>query len=206
MLDRDVAADLLRRHVLWPGEGIESASDAVVATALRRFAVAAEREDWLVGAETWVADVIVATRTDLLVHGQPERFGFLLLADGGEVYVNDADALAALGARLPDGLDPVAYAELLVQFHPYSSAVRTVLVGADDLRQQHDRAGLPAVTPFRTDATDGEVRLTFTSSIRYRRPLIGTLVDLADWTVTVPAAGPARWMSRLTAQGIPVGD
>jgi hypothetical protein len=206
MLAAPVVADLFQRHVLWSGEEIEKIQEQydelTLTTRLRHFVIGSERDDWRVGVDNGIRDVVIATRDDLVIHGQPERFGFLLLSDGRDVYVNDAESFADLGTRLLDGMDPIAYAELLVRFHPYSNATRAVLTRPHDLQRIYQRDDLPAVSPFRSHRTPHGVTLMFTSSIRYRRAATGTLLDLADWTVTVPVEGPARWESRLTVAGI----
>lgn len=199
------AHDLLQRHVLWSDEPVEAvettpADGIAVDTALRRFMVESQRDGWAIGAADDTADVVVATRYDLLIHGQPERFAILIGRDGSEVYLNDPDQLAALAPRLPDALDPAAFAEVLVQLHPYSSAERAVLVEADDLRVTFGRADLPAVEPLRLDG--GTLR--FASSIVYRTTLTGRLLDVAEWTVQIPAGAPATWASQLTHTRIPL--
>jgi len=202
----DQAHGLLSRHVLWPDEAVQQVRPlrgAIdVDTQLRRFVVDSQRDQWHVGRAGFVADVVVATRRDLVVHGWPERFVILLLDTGDEVHANDPEALAALGARVPDPLDPVAFADLLVQLHPYSHATRTVLVHRDDLRRGHGRADLPEIAPLRVDRSEDGVLLTFTSSIEYRTSLDGALLDLAEWTVTIATGGPAEWEAKLVHERI----
>jgi hypothetical protein len=198
---------LLSRHVLYDDEGIdqiESAEDRVtVSTRIRRFTVRSELGEWLVGRESWVSDFVVATRADLHVQGQPERFGFLLPTNAGpEVYVNDVDAMAHLGTALPDSIDTLAYAELLVQFHPYTSAIATLLTQTDDLRQLFGLDGLPDVRPFEIERAAEGVTLTFSSCVRYRMPASFPQLDVFDWRVTAGPGRPADWESAVVAEGL----
>jgi hypothetical protein len=209
MVTPDAVARLLGRHILWPEESLEAVHDLGdgtigVETRWRQFAVESQRDEWAVGWADDIADVIVATRLDLLIHGQPERFAVVVLADGTEVYANEPSALAAFGSRVPDRLDPSAFAELLVQLHPYSSATRAVLVETDALRYGYGRADLPDVDPLRVETTPDGVQLRFCSSIAYRTPLAGPRLDVAAWTVTVPADAPASWETHLIHERIPL--
>jgi hypothetical protein len=200
--------ELLQRHVLWPNEEIVRVRNwpdgVAVATQHRHFAAGSECADWLVGRAEWVDDMIVAVRDDIVVHGQPERFGFLICRDGRTLYVNDPATLAALGQRVPDQLDAVAYAELVVQFHHYTSALQRLLVHPDDLQKRYMRTDLPEAEPFRTVTETDGMRLTFISCAQYRRPLLGSLLDVSEWTVTIPTDQPARWEFRPVATAIPL--
>lgn len=204
-----VIVDLLKRHVLWEDEEAtrvrEWPDGMALATRLRHFVAGPETTEWLIGQEDWVADVVIATRDDLIVHGQPERFGFVLPVNGSAIYVNDAEQVAGLARRLPDGLNPMALAELLVQFHPYSSAIRAILTEPDELQQRYQREDLPPNQPFRTDRVHDGMILTFSSSVQYHQPIVGMLLDLVDWTVTIPTGQSASWVSHLRAERIPLG-
>lgn len=207
MATEPVLPDLLRRFVLWADEEIEQVEEepdglAVGTTGLRHFVGGSEVDDWRIGRADWVADVLVAVRDDIVVSGQPERFAFVVPVEGEVVHLNDPAALAALGAHLPQRLAPAAYAEVLVAFHRYSSALATVLHETDDLRRLAGRPDLPAVEPLRMDSSADGVRLTFTAAERYRRPFTGTLVDLSEWRVEVPPGSPAQWVIRPVAEGL----
>lgn len=195
------------RHVLRPGEDVVRVKywpdGLALATRLRHFNAGPEPADWTVSREDWVDDVVIAIRDDLIIEGEPERFGFLLLAGGGEVYLNDRDAVAELGRRLADGMNPVGYAEILVAFHPYSSATRAVVADADGLRRAIGHPDLPDVAPLRLRRDADGIALTFSSSSRYSRlPGGRPLLDITEWTVNVPSGEPARWESRRVAEGI----
>lgn len=199
--------ELLQRHVVRTGEQtvrVKHWPDGIaLTTELRHFVAGPEPADWSISAEPWVDDVVIAIRDDIIIEGEPERFGFLLLAGGGDIYLNDHDAVADLGRRLTDGMNPVGYAEILVGFHPYSSAKRAVVAEPDGLRSTFGRADLPDVAPLQVRDDSRGVGLTFTSYARYSRTPAGApLLDLTEWAVTVPAGEPARWESRRTVEGL----
>jgi hypothetical protein len=198
--------ELLKAHVLQDGEQVERVKNwpdgLALTTDLRHFVAGSDPQDWTISSEEWVDDVVVATRDDLLIEGQSERFGFVMLADGGHVYVNDATAMADLGRRLAGELEPAGYAQLLVAFHPYSSAYRAPLSESDDLRRILGQPDLPDVAPMRLRRSGDTTTLTFTSFARYRRPGERPLLDLFEWTVEVAGAGPASWSSGKTATGL----
>jgi hypothetical protein len=202
----DTIVELMKRHVLRDGEQVVRVKNwpdgLALTTDLRHFVAGPEPAAWAISAQPWVQDVVIATRDDLLVEGQPEQFGFVLLADGSAVYLNDPAAVADLGTRLTDGLDPRAYAQILVAFHPYSSAFRAALSEPDELRRVLGDSELPEVEPLRLNGTPDGARLTFTSFARYTRPGSAPQVDLLEWTVDVPAGQPARWNTRQTATGL----
>ncbi len=206
-----VILDLMKRHVLWEDEEVERVrywpDGLALTTSIGRHMVAGSEPDaWLVSQEEWVDDVVIANRDDLIVYGgggnPVERHGFLLLADGGDVYVNDAVAVAELGRRLAGDINPMAYAELLVEFHPYSSAVRKVLSRPDELRQLIGHEDVPDIEPPRVRQTPAGLTLIFSSTCQYRWPAEGPLLDLMTWTVQVPAGEPAQWETRIVAQRI----
>ncbi len=211
MTPNTVVIDLIKRHVLWAQEQIEDVQErpdgVVVRTGLRHFTAGSKPADWTVSRHDWVADVLIATRDDLIIHGQPERFGFLIpvsvSGEGEPIFLNDIDQLAQLGRRLPESLDALAYAELVVQFHRYTSAIQKVLTEPEELRRRFDLPDLPACA---VQQGAGATVLRFASSLEYRRPVLGRMLDIAQWTVTVPAGASARWESELIAQRIPIDD
>jgi hypothetical protein len=204
----ETIVELIKRHVLQEGEQIERVKNwpdgVAVATDLRHFVAGSEPADWSISQDPWVDDVVIATRDDLLIEGQPERFGFVLPVDGAEIYLNDAGAVAELGRRLADGMQPLGYAQILVGFHPYSSAYRAVLTEPDELRRVLAQPDLPDVPPLQVQESAAGLTLTFSSFVRYRRPGAMPLVDLYEWTVEIPAGEPARWQSRQTVTGQPL--
>jgi hypothetical protein len=202
----ETIVELMRRHVLDADEQvvrIKNWPDGIALTTdLRHFVAGPEPADWSVSQESWADDVVIAIRDDLIVEGEPERFGFLMLTDGSEVYLNDEAAVADLGRRLATGMDPVAYAEILVGFHPYSSAYRGVITEPDGLHREFGQADLPDVAPPYSRRSAAGVTLTFSSFARYRWPGGAPMLDLSEWTVDAPTAAAATWESRLTATGL----
>jgi hypothetical protein len=202
----ETIVELIKGHVLQDAEQVvrvKNWPDGLALTTDRRhFVAGSESPEWSVSNEEWVDDVVIATRDDLIVEGQPERFGFLVLSDGGYIYVNDRDAVADLGRRLADGMDPEAYAQILVAFHPYSSALRGVLTEADGLRQALGQPDLPDVAPLTLQRSSDGVTLTFSSFVRYVRPGESPMVDVLEWQVEVPTGQPARWSARNTETGL----
>jgi hypothetical protein len=206
----ETIVELVKRHVLHEDEQVERVRNwpdgIALATDLRHFVAASESDSWALSHESWVDDVVVATRDDLIIEGQPERFGFALLADGGDVYLNDKTAVGELGRRLDDGMQPLGYAEILVAFHPYSSATRAPLAEADGLRRVFGQPSLPDVAPMRLDRAPDGLTLMFSSYVRYRWPGSAPQLDMLEWAVRVPVEGPASWESREIATGLALTD
>ena len=207
MTSNERIVELIARHVLQDGEQVTRVKNwpdgvAVTTSALRHFVAGSEQAAWTISREPWVDDVVVAERDDLIVEGQPQRFGFLLVDDGSDIYLNDPAAVSELGRRLSDGLDPSGYAEMLVAFHPYTSAYRAVLTEPDELRRVLGQPDLPDIDPIRLQQAPDGLRLTFSSFAQYRLAGSQELVDLLAWTVDVPTGEPARWTSRPTATAL----
>jgi hypothetical protein len=199
--------ELITRHVLHDGEQVDRVKNwpdgvAVTTSVFRHLVAGSEQPAWTISREPWADDVVIAERDDLIVEGQPQRFGFLLLDDGADIYLNDPAAVSELGRRLADGMDPSGYAQILVAFHPYTSAYCAVLTESDELRRVLGRPDLPDVDPIRLQQAPDGVRLTFSSFARYRLVGAQELLDLLAWTVDVPADEPARWTSRPTVTGL----
>ena len=204
MTSNDTILELITTHVLHDGEQVVRVKNwpdgLALTTDLRHFVAGSYPGDWSISRQAWVDDVVIATRDDLLVEGQPERFGFVLRTDGAAVYLNDAGAVGELGQRLADDLDPVAYAQILVAFHPYSSAYRGVLSEPGDMRRYLEQPDLPDVAPLRLRRSTEGVTLSFSSFVRYRRPGQQPLLDVFEWTVHAASGEPARWQSRKTIE------
>lgn len=207
MTSNEKIVELIAGHVLQEGEQVARVKNwpdgvAVTTSVLRHFVAGSEPAAWTISREPWADDVVIAERDDLIVEGESQRFGFLLLDDATDLYLNDAAAVAELGRRLSDGMNPLGYAEILVAFHPYTSAYRAVLTDPDELRRVLGRPDLPDVDPIRLQQASDGVTLTFSSFARYR--LVGPqeLLDLLAWTVDAPAGEPARWASRPIVTGL----
>lgn len=201
--------DLLWRHELQPREGAVKVrlwpdGIALTTTLGRHFVAGSEPDDWLISKEDWVSDVVIAIRDDLIVEGKI-RSAFLLLTNGDDVHVNDPSAVAELGRRLHHGMNPTAYAQLLAQFHPFTTVDCVVLTVAGQLRALL-RPDLPDNEPVRLRRTENGLLLTFDVAVKYLRsrkyPVSSWKLDIKRWTVAVPGDGPAQWSSRLIAEGI----
>jgi len=202
--------DLLGRHVLWSDERIERTKEwpghggVAVTTDQRYFVLELDRR-LLIGQAPGIDGVVLVTREDLEVEGLPETFGLLALAGGGSVYLNDPAAVAELGRRLAGGLDPLAFAQVLVEWHPWTSAVRYVLAGRDQLARSSGRADLPVFEPPRIRPAEDGVVLSFFSAYQYATALGGARqLDVFEWTVTVPAGESARWDRRPVLESVPL--
>lgn len=209
MIDTVTMLDLLRTHLLWEDETVGDVTEWPdgwrVRTSAREYTIGPETE-WRIVAEPWVEELLMAVREDIRIIGGGARStdGLLRLTDGSTVYLNDAAAVAELGRRLLDGMDPVAYAEILVEFHPWTAARRAPLVDPQDLRRRYDRQDLPLVAVPALVLTSGGAELVFSSYRQYALGLGGELLlDIVEWRVVVPADGPATWTNRTTIEGLP---
>ena len=208
MITNDVLLDLLRRHVLWPGERINAVKDwpgevgVEVTTNQRYFSVDLDKR-MLVGRAPQVTGVMIATRGDLEYEGLPEKEGILVLADGTSVYLNDPAAVAELGRWLESDLDPVAFAEILVAWHPWTTAATEVIAEPDQVQRALDRSDLPTFEPPTISPIDGGLVLTFFSSMLHARDLgANTLLTVYEWTVLIPTGEPARWERRTVLDAV----
>ena len=139
MITNDVLLDVLRRHVLVPGEQIEQIKEwpgevAVAVTTNQRYFRVTAGQPNARGAGSLGRGVVIATRGDIEYEGLPETDGVLVLADGASVYLDDPAAVAELGRRLGLDLDPAAFAEILVQWHPWTTAATAVMLEPDQVR------------------------------------------------------------------------
>jgi hypothetical protein len=212
LITNSLMIDLLRRHVLWPGEQIERIKEwpgdvAVAVTTDQRYFRMKPDTRMSVGQVPWASGLVIATRGDLEYEGLPETEGILLLADGASVHLNDPQAVAQLGRQLGSDLDPVAFAEVLVAWHPWTTAATSLLLEPDQLRHELDRPDLPTFAPPVLRAVDGGVVLTFFSSMLHARDLgANTLLTVYEWTVLVPTGSPARWERRVVLDAVPARE
>jgi hypothetical protein len=209
MITNDVLIDLLRRHVLQPGEQIERTKEwpgdiAVAVTTNQRYFRVKPDTSMLASQSPWVSGLVIATRGDLEYEGLPETDGILVLADGASVYLNDPAAVAELGRWLESDLDPVAFAEILVAWHPWTTAATEVIVEPDQVQRALDRSDLPTFEPPTISPIDGGLVLTFFSSMLHARDLgANTLLTVYEWTVLIPTGEPARWERRVVLDAVP---
>ncbi len=210
MVDADLAVRLVRRYlVTGPNERLDITvlSDAVaVRSRWMDLLVREPRQPYTIQREPWVARVVEASRDDLLTRGRTPVDAFLITREGDIHHLNDAADVAVLARRLRDGMAPKALAEILVWFHPWTSAAVGLVESASTLREQFPEvANLPTVDEPRVTVAGDDLLLAFYSWVRYTHVLGGDFfLRVARWTVTVPPAGPAIWQSVDIASDIPL--
>jgi hypothetical protein len=209
VVDNEQMLDAVRHHVLHASERIENVhewpgqSGLVVYTSSRDFAVALDRR-MLISRAEWVAGLVVATREDVETEGLPETYGVLLLTDGSAIDLSDERAVSEIGRRVGSDLDPVAFAEILVAWHPWATAVTAVILERGQVQRALGRSDLPTFEPPMLSPIDGGLVLTFFSSMLHSRELGGkTRLTVYEWTVLVPTGGEARWERRAVLDGVP---
>jgi hypothetical protein len=117
-LDQVVAA--LERYVLLPEDHVESSrafDDGF--DVMTSFSVWYDVKpgEWLFARESWVQAAFRVVE-GVPSPGQPARtVGLVFERGGGLLHLNDVAVVRALGRRLGHTLDPLAYAEILAEFH-----------------------------------------------------------------------------------------
>jgi len=211
-LDDALLLDLCARHVLRPGEhpahvtrwpGREGL--LLRTTAARAFLVLPSA-DLRLRSAPWVAEVVVAEPLDGCTGGASER-GFAVFTDGRSMSLNDPGAVAFLAGALHHGLDPLAYAEILLRWHPWTAADRGLVLHPGELRRQAARPDLPDLALPVLQAHRTGRRLHFASWSRHAQVPGGRpRVDAFAWTVDVPYEGRTRWTRSVVLAGVRVGD
>ncbi|GIJ67880.1 hypothetical protein [Virgisporangium ochraceum] len=197
--------ELVREAVLPPDEAVTWAKEfpdgpAVSVRTAERILFAQTTDDWSVGRAPWVAAVVVVTREDEDTHGPPSRRMFLLLDDGSPLDLDDPRQVAGLGRALrDDGLDPLAYAEILIERHWPGPGPRAVVTDPREWRAALP-AGAPEPPPVQAprvfDDEHGDRWVAFHAA-RQDPDAAGPEVTL--WSVRVPPTGPATWLRRPAA-------
>ena len=202
MITTELMADLLRRFVLLDDEAIVWSKEFAdgplldVETTDRAFSVRVVRDWLLVEQAPWVEAVVVATREDQEVAGPLPRYTFLVADDGTAVRLDDPATVAALGMRLHRGeLDLTAYAELLVQCQWRGGRQKRLVLDPVAWRDEYPaEANLPPVEPMSTSRADGVLRVRFFASREDTRMVGGRpVLEVAAWSVRIPAGEPATW-------------
>jgi hypothetical protein len=202
MVTAETLIELVRGSVLRPDEPVTWAKEypdgpAVSIETASRILIVRTADDWLVNDAPWVAAVVVVTDETEDSHGPPPERVFLLLDDDAVVDLDDGREVAAFGRVLRDaGLDPLAYAEILVRCQWPGPGRREVVT---DPRAW--RVSLPAgvsvpssVEAVRTwDDEHGDRWLVFHAA---RTDVGATGVEVVVWSVRVPPTGPATWLRR----------
>jgi hypothetical protein len=206
VIDNDLLLTLFSRHVLLPGERIEAvktwpdALGVMVETDGRFVSVRADPDFLRAGHAPWVDALVVVQREDVLTHGERETDAILLDGAGRSYHLNDAATAANLGRRVGADLDPVAYAEILLAYHPFSVARRDLVTSPDHLTTRLGIVAGPEVAAPDHRATPAGAALTFYSTAVYA-PMLGAPLrcDVHHWQVALPAGAPATWTRHLLA-------
>jgi hypothetical protein len=203
----ELMLDLFARYVLEPGERIESTrvwpggSAVAVHTDARSFRIR-PNSGLLLREAPWVEAVVLARRVDLEIGGRPETHAVVAEVGGGAVYLNDAGQVAELGPRVHRDLDPRAYAEVLVEYHPWSRAWPTLILDRAQLRSQFGHPELPDAEPPSVRPTQTGLELSFLSAAVSAPQYAKGDLTVYAWTVDVPRDAPARWRRRPMLEGV----
>lgn len=197
--------ELVREAVLGPDETITWAKEfpdgpAVSVQTPERVLFVQTTDDWLVGRADWVEAVVMITREDEDTHGPPPRRVFLVLDDGSPLDLDDPRQVAVLGRAVREaGLDPLAYAEVLIERHWPGAGPRTVVTDPGAWRAALP-AGAPEPPPVQAprmwDDEQGDRWVAFHAA---RQDPDTTGPEVTLWSVRVPPTGPATWLRRPAA-------
>lgn len=211
MINNEILLELFKRYVQYEGEQVKNVKTwpnsvgVVVETDGRFLSIRDDKEFLLIGQAPWVDAVAVVEREDVFTHGQHETDTIVVATDARGYYLNDATVVAELGQRVFTDLDPAAYAEVLVTYHPWSIARRELVRAADHLSERLGIPDGPEVAPLTEIEINNGMALSFFSTTVYA-PSIGAslLCDVYQWRVDIPRDGNAVWGRRLVAEKLPV--
>lgn len=213
VLDDALLLELYAHHVLRPGEQVDRVTrwpgrvGALVRTTAGRADLVAPSAGLRLREAPWVDEVVVAEPMGDCASGRGGERAFVVFHDGRSLSLSDPGAVAYLAGALHSGLDPVAYAEVLVRWHPWSAARRGLVLHPGELREQAGRRDLPDLPPPVVETTETGRRLRFSSWSRYARVPGGRPhLDAVTWAVDVPYEGLARWTRSLVLEGVPAGE
>lgn len=191
--------------------------DALVVQT-HRYQYRAEPADWSIAAETWVDYAVRVLAEGDRVDVVP-TFGLLFpqsnAARDDVIFLNDVASMAALGRRLNDSLEPIAYAELLAELHfpngrepqPVSRpSVPGELIRDSSTFLSRNPFVDPTVLAARPTASrsnDGTT-INFQSYVRYLLADFGSALNIYDWTVSAPRDQDATWRCTMAAERIEV--
>lgn len=206
MLDNALMLRLCARYVLRDGERIERAREwpgrvaALVHTDAGRVFLVEPSTDLALARAPWVAEVVVA-QLQADCGGPAGEGAFVVFSDGRAMSLTDPGAVAYLAGALHTGMDPVAYAEVLLRWHPWTRAERGLGLRPDEPSGQ----GAPAdLAPPVLEPSGSGRRLVFHSWSRYAHGPHGALrLDAHEWTVDVPYEGLAHWSRRPVVGSVP---
>lgn len=211
VLDNEILFELCKRHVLDDDEvvtAVHTWPDSVgvaLQTDGRLLTVRDDRDFLLIGRAPWVDGLAVVEREDVFSGGERETDAIIVTVDARRYHLNDEAVALELARLVPADLDAVAYAQVLVVYHPWSTARRELLLGEDHLGERYGITGGPPVGPLRLEETADRVALTFFSATVHNR-LLGakSWCDVYQWRVDIPHDGRATWGRRLVAEKLEV--
>jgi hypothetical protein len=219
-MQTDRAVEALRQFAFAPTERLEKRWDNPGHTALSTslFGYVLADADWLIGTEVWVEEAVRVV-ADGFMDNFVITYGLVFARDvDGVLFLNDVATMKELGRRLSDGLDPLAYAELLGELYsghdidgpvvkPFSATASHrsgwLIRDVNGFTEQYpavDRSLVAAPQVRR----DGETMVLSFFSYRYYLLELGAALDIYRWAVTVPAGRPAEWSRETVAARVEV--
>ncbi|GLY65838.1 hypothetical protein [Amycolatopsis taiwanensis] len=211
VLNNEILLELFKHHVLDDDEVVRTVHtwpDSVgvaVQTDGRLLTIRDDPEFLLIGRAPWVDGLAVLEREDVFASGERETDAIVVTTDARRYHLNDEAVAVELAQRVSVDLDPMAYAQVLVAYHPWSTARRELLLDTGQLRAQFGITDGPPVEPLRQDETAVGVALTFFSATVHN-PLLGARwrCDVYQWRVDIPRDGRVTWGRRLAAENLDV--
>jgi hypothetical protein len=188
-IDSDRVTRALRRFVFEPGEEprevMGDPSAPVIRTDRERYSVFGT--DWLIREDPAIDDAVLVV-TEPGVHFVV-CYGILLSHDGAEHFLNDPATLREFGRFVGQGLDPIAFVELLAALHSYPAEEGSATYPSDIGELSAD-----APPVVRRDGTATVIE--FQSTLRRVVEHQGVIMDTLAWRVEADAGQPARWERR----------
>ncbi len=197
MTGKEEAARLLERFVLRPGERIvwdrawDDGGYAFETDQGALFTVDDHTGRWTLGAAPWIERILIATPQHLHRHGAPYTHGLAIARDASVLHLNDDEHVSRLAARLHEGLDPLAIAEVIAEWQPWTGARSGVVTDPGkvrDLLPDIDLTGPAEPLPPRLTVDHGLAVLKF-----QRWWQSATEAGLDGFQLSVPEGGMGRW-------------
>jgi hypothetical protein len=212
---KDFVLDMLREHILLPPVSIANVIDRhdqiTVFTDGGLYTARYDTSSWIGKAPTRIAREPFVDKY-LVIHDESVEdpdiwpvYGFLLLVDGGVLFLNDEGQMAELGKRLGGDLSAEAYAEVLARFHgPRTGYMGHLVVGdRDQVKTEPGAADLSELhAPLLSRGADGYT-LTFYSVDHPRHVGDQRVVEVCRWTAIVTDGEPARWRIETIHRDLP---
>jgi hypothetical protein len=208
-LTGDECVELFQQHLMYDDERVQNAFTApggrelLVQTTGGEFTLRVIPSFLRIGAAGWVRSLLVVEHDHIRAAGRPQDDVLAVGSDGSVLHLNSEPVAAELGKRLYDDLDPAAYAEILVKYHPWSSAWCDVITEPDRVRREWGYPEIPDVAVPRVIRQGTGLRLSFHSSGIYQHGVAAArMLKINSWTVDVWRDQPARWQSSTLVRDI----